>query len=57
MAGLYQPYLHLSWLEYTSLTELHMDPLQQIKKASQAVESSILFLISNEKTDDIPNWL
>lgn len=34
-----------------------MDPLQRMKEGSQGVESSVIGLISNKKSDALPNWL
>jgi len=54
---LYQPYLRLSWVDLSSPFQNAIDPLQRMKEASQAVESSVIDLISGKKTDALPNWL
>ncbi|KAF4630029.1 hypothetical protein G7Y89_g8117 [Cudoniella acicularis] len=57
VAVLYQPYLHLSWIDYPSGSQDKIDPLQRMKEGSQEVESSVIGLISNKKSDALPNWL
>ena len=57
VAILYQPYLHLSWIDHAPLVNDAIDPLQRMKEGSQGVESSVIGLISNKKTDALPNWL
>jgi len=57
IAVLYQPYLHLSWLDYTCPVDCIVDPLQKMKEGSQAVESSIINLMTNKQGDTLPNWL
>jgi hypothetical protein len=37
--------------------EKRVDPLQRMKEGARAVESSVLGLISNKKSDTLPNWL
>jgi hypothetical protein len=57
VALLYQPYLHLSYMDHTSRVEYAINPLQRMKEGSQGVEFSIISLKSRKEYDALPNWL
>lgn len=56
VAVLYQPYLHISWLDCPPRVKA-IDPLKRMKEVSQEVEFSVIGLISHKKSDALPNWL
>jgi hypothetical protein len=57
LAGIYQPYLHLSSASIRMSAEGNKDPLQRIKEGSRGVAITVADVMSSRKSDSIPLWL